>query len=1165
MQSILPDNFPLSDLPPTERYKLEAFYDRFVIKRYREYGMGHLWLACYAALPAVMTPDLLYKLWLNFSSYHDGKEMRIHHVAVADLMLSPLFQEISFETYEMPVELKNALLKYWQSELKAGNYNRLATLESVAKFLLGYTKVFRTNDAKSDDAFRQAQAVTAWSYLDTQRASAMLLQSLEKASQKAKEEPTNRLARAEQLRLLDVARRTDQRHDLGLMAEGQSKPDNIKALAGYSQQLQSLLAGKDEDVLRILQQSGSDLQLTDEPGPGISIKAPTTLVKKTQPEEEEKEKGKLFLFMAGIDDYADTSLQLQGCKNDVDNLLAAVGQLGYEAQQTIVLKDEQATKAVFEKSLLEVFGNSGQHDQVLLFFAGHTTRIEGECNLVLFDSGQEGGYRGITLREIFAHYNRTMGEHSYLTILLDTELESLETPNPKVAVVTGGGMEAEGGSRFMNTLLPIWTRSKGRLSLQKLIAAVRNQTRANPNNAPEQTAQSAYSNSYGSYNEPGIAATTRSDGTDRLPDLFAFPEMAHQPLVRTSSMVRQMQSLLRSIGFYQGSSNGVYNQETDTALRAFLAEKRITGTPSPDSILQQLEEEKRWRESTYPKILLFVFSNPDNRLPSMNEEKERILSMADDIEKQTGAELVFLDNPSRQELRSYFNDASYRNQLLLFHFSGFEADPDGDGKGRGMFLQNGEEKDTIDYGELHHWLDFQENIRLFYLNTCYSAELAKILTIRGVQAAIGAPGLVYDNYAAEFAYLLYENMLKGMTLKEAYDKNSFEPFGEGQHRSIAPDQGEEMQGFQLFFDWGRREAAANWRWEIEQEQKQTKEEKPKKTATALYLETLKQLLEEDYMEMVLDRLAKFDTILNLHLETDITMNRSRFTQTERSLARGLVNVEASQREKQQIRFSLLSKIDEIPRMMALQKAAGDARWIDFTLPSEEDMVKFETKPELLDWLEKGLEAVKGIGRVYFKNQFIALGFLLNESVFLCGAISPSIRESPLQAANVELFSSFQYLTALGTYFDNQQLNYSYLNIVEKSIYDEKPSDAEKISSHKINTNPSIPEIGQTVHFFKISKNENEILELQSANITLLSEDNVFFNNEINNSDNNGMPIFNGEWEVVAICGEINSSVDFPETIKKSGQVETVKRGILIAPILQDIERQKGNDSSTYAA
>jgi hypothetical protein len=86
-------------------------------------------------LPPVLTPDLLYSLWLNFGSYKlDGNTMPIHPVAAADVLLSPLFEEIGNELFEMEEPIRVALLHFRTRALVSGNPNRCGLLPRGARW-----------------------------------------------------------------------------------------------------------------------------------------------------------------------------------------------------------------------------------------------------------------------------------------------------------------------------------------------------------------------------------------------------------------------------------------------------------------------------------------------------------------------------------------------------------------------------------------------------------------------------------------------------------------------------------------------------------------------------------------------------------------------------------------------------------------------------------------------------------------------------------------------------------------------------------------------------------------------------------------------------------------------------------------------------------------------
>jgi hypothetical protein len=61
------------------------------IATYRQrFGEGHFYLACHAALPLALTPDLLYRLWANVQSDRHDTHLNIPWIAVSDLLLSGL-------------------------------------------------------------------------------------------------------------------------------------------------------------------------------------------------------------------------------------------------------------------------------------------------------------------------------------------------------------------------------------------------------------------------------------------------------------------------------------------------------------------------------------------------------------------------------------------------------------------------------------------------------------------------------------------------------------------------------------------------------------------------------------------------------------------------------------------------------------------------------------------------------------------------------------------------------------------------------------------------------------------------------------------------------------------------------------------------------------------
>jgi len=71
--------------PEVAHRRIESFAKRF--------GEAHLHLCYHGAFPLALTPDLLYRLRAKFKRDIHGQVLEIPWVAVADLLLSPLWDE----------------------------------------------------------------------------------------------------------------------------------------------------------------------------------------------------------------------------------------------------------------------------------------------------------------------------------------------------------------------------------------------------------------------------------------------------------------------------------------------------------------------------------------------------------------------------------------------------------------------------------------------------------------------------------------------------------------------------------------------------------------------------------------------------------------------------------------------------------------------------------------------------------------------------------------------------------------------------------------------------------------------------------------------------------------------------------------------------------------
>jgi hypothetical protein len=136
----------------TER-RIQAFRDRF--------GEAHFILAMHAAFPLALTPDLLYRLWANFQQDIYGNPLNIPWLAVADLLLSGLCEEVGHELYEMPKAVRNNLLTELQSDSRFSSER----INVLSDFLLVHIKQQLTSPDPDERDVAQAQRWTALAFI----------------------------------------------------------------------------------------------------------------------------------------------------------------------------------------------------------------------------------------------------------------------------------------------------------------------------------------------------------------------------------------------------------------------------------------------------------------------------------------------------------------------------------------------------------------------------------------------------------------------------------------------------------------------------------------------------------------------------------------------------------------------------------------------------------------------------------------------------------------------------------------------------------------------------------------------------------------------------------------------------------------------------------------
>jgi len=131
----------------------------------KQFDEAHLNLACHAAFPLVLTPDLLYQIWAHFVP-------EAPWTAVARVLLSRLCRQVGYEMYEMDIAVRNLLLKELKEQFGQER------LDDLAEFLLEYVAQRLSGDDPDTQDLREAQEWTALAYTKPDEAARELVKAL---------------------------------------------------------------------------------------------------------------------------------------------------------------------------------------------------------------------------------------------------------------------------------------------------------------------------------------------------------------------------------------------------------------------------------------------------------------------------------------------------------------------------------------------------------------------------------------------------------------------------------------------------------------------------------------------------------------------------------------------------------------------------------------------------------------------------------------------------------------------------------------------------------------------------------------------------------------------------------------------------------------------------
>jgi len=371
--SSLPPNFPSQKLSGVNASKLEWFYRRYVEEYYPEYKFGHFLLAAYSAIPALITPDLLYKIWQNFNSYKwNNSPAFIHRIAVSDILLSPICREVGFELYEMDQEIKLCFLE-WLKTIEHDNslwaQRGIYSIEKIAGFIAQYHKVPNAGFIRWGNTYNELQDMEALSYSNPERLAEIFFDKIREQS--AMQEETDLL------RTMDQFIKTQQR--LGIIL-----PENSEKLRDFNDNVKELEAIKNliqNNSEAFLEKAGNNQSLTkylsENSTNGIRIEMPVS----TRQQLNEliqgalnKPRKKVYACAIGVDHYSlSNDRPLSYCVQNAEKFAAALEEFCEALQRDLLMMPPGSPgnmSRVNMENHISFFDSAEDGDSCIFFYSG---------------------------------------------------------------------------------------------------------------------------------------------------------------------------------------------------------------------------------------------------------------------------------------------------------------------------------------------------------------------------------------------------------------------------------------------------------------------------------------------------------------------------------------------------------------------------------------------------------------------------------------------------------------------------------------------------------------------------------------------------------------------------------------------------------------------------
>ena len=203
-------------------------------------------------------------------------------------------------------------------------------------------------------------------------------------------------------------------------------------------------------------------------------------------------------------------------------------------------------------------------------------------------------------------------------------------------------------------------------------------------------------------------------------------------------------------------------------------------------------------------LILGVANTPVDFLDQLQAEAEGIRSALSKARQQNYCDFRELSQFTFEKLFAEFNDLNQSGRISMLHYSGHS-------QSTGLLTREGGQDKLLHADKLHAFLQAQNNLKLVFLNSCYSEAIAEQLVAAGIPVVIGTDSGVQDTSARKIATKFYELLGGGSkTIKQAFELTQLY-FEHHKDEDDSPFRGIELGSDYPWHLFAKNDAAVEWR------------------------------------------------------------------------------------------------------------------------------------------------------------------------------------------------------------------------------------------------------------------------------------------------------------------------------------------------------------------